>query len=128
MSLFYVDDFLILDDVLADAQHLLDHLPPLHYDLFFSHGDQHLVIADLDVLRCLALLDGYALYVGFFTPFWNPDLFLVVAVWVGVAFIPLTPPRAASPRPFPRWSTVLVVLGEPVAAVLGSHAVPPHVR
>jgi hypothetical protein len=125
----YSHNFLVLDDVLADAQHLLDHLSPLDHDLFLGHGDQDLVVANLDILGCLALLNGYALYVRLFTLFGNPNRLVVMPFRVGVVLIPLTPPRAAGSKPpFLRAFTVLVVLGEPVAAVSTSHAVPPHVR
>jgi hypothetical protein len=127
----YTNDFLVLDDVLADAQHLFYHLPLLHHDLFLGYGDQDFVVANLYLLGCLALLDGDALYVRLFALFGNSNrLVLVVPGRMGIVLIPLTPPRAASPKPpFLRAFAVLVVLGESVAAVFStSHAVPPHVR
>jgi hypothetical protein len=124
----YANDFLVLDDVLANAQHLFDHLPPLHHDLFLGHGDQDLVVSNLDLLGCLAFLNGDALHVRLFALLGNPNRLVIVPLRMVVVLIPLAPPRAASPRSFLRALTVLVVLGDPVAAVLGSHAVPPHVR
>jgi hypothetical protein len=129
MDLVYTHDFLILDNVLADAQHLLDHLPLLHHDLFLGHGDQDLVVANFDLLGCLAFLNGDALHTRFFALSGNLNRVLVALARM-VAPLPLAPPRAVSPKsPFLRAFTVLVVLGESaVAAVSTSHAVPPHLR
>jgi hypothetical protein len=126
MDLVYTHDFLILDNVLADAQHLLDHLPLLHHDLFLGHGDQDLVVANLDLLGCLAFLNGDALHTRFFALSGNLNRVLVALARM-VAPLPLAPPRAVSSKsPFLRAFTVL---GESaVAAVSTSHAVPPHLR
>jgi hypothetical protein len=128
MDLVYANDFLVLDDVLTDSQHLFDHLALLHHDLFLGHGDQHFVVAHLNIFGCLALLNGYALDTRFFAFFGNPNRVLIMPVRM-ISTSLLTPTRAVSPNPpFLRAFTVLVVLGEPVAAVSTSHAVPPHVQ
>jgi hypothetical protein len=122
----YIHDFLVVDDVLTDAQYLFDHLPPLHHDLFLRDRDQDLVVANLDFLGSLAFLNGDALHVRLFALLRNSNRFVVIPIRM-VALIALTPPRAVSPKPFLRTLTVLV-LGEPVAAFITSHAVPPHVQ
>src|SRR5215216_3542208 len=43
----FLDDLLILDDVLTDPQLLLDHRPLLGYDFFLDHWNADLVVADL---------------------------------------------------------------------------------
>src|SRR5919107_1037653 len=122
----FIHDFLFLYYVLTDAQHLFDHLPPLRHYLFFSYRDQDLVVANLDFLGCLALLNGVALHVRLFAPLRNANGFVLIPIRM-IALIPLAPPRAVSPKPFPGPLTVLVI-GEPLTAFITSHAVPPHVR
>jgi hypothetical protein len=84
------DRFLFLDDLLTDAQHFFDHRPLLHHDLFLDHGDQDLIVANLNLLGCLAFLNGDALHVRLFALLGNPNRLLVVLIGM-VAPMGLTP-------------------------------------
>jgi hypothetical protein len=82
-----LDDLLVLDYLLAQANLLLDHRPFLDDDLFLDYRHPDFVVADLD-LGVLPVLDRHPLSVDLLPLFGNGETLVVGPYLLAHAYAP----------------------------------------